>query len=53
MYNTYYSIKVLITLEFSGHIFEKPSSIKLHKNPFQWQPTCSVGTEGQTDEQTR
>jgi len=39
-------------LEYSRQIFEKFSNIQLHENPFQWEPSCSMRAEGQTDRET-
>jgi hypothetical protein len=37
-------------LEFSGHIFEKSSNIKFHKNPSSGSRVVPCGqTDGQTD----
>jgi len=47
MYNTFYSCQILVKLEFSGRIFEK----YLYQNSWkliQWEPSCSMRTEGRT-----
>jgi hypothetical protein len=36
-------------LEFSQQIFEKYWYIKFHIKPVQWNPSCSMRTDGQTD----
>jgi len=35
-------------LELSGQIFEKYSDVKFHEISVQWEPSCSVRTDGQT-----
>jgi hypothetical protein len=32
-----------------GQIFEKYPDIKLTENPLQWEPSCSMRTDGQID----
>jgi hypothetical protein len=49
MYSTRYFCEILMTLEFSRHIFEKYPDMEFHENPPQWEPRCSTLTEGQTD----
>jgi len=43
-----YSCHILLTLEFSGQIFEKYSYEMLRKS-VQWEPSCSMRTDGRTD----
>jgi len=47
--STRYSCQILIILEFSRQILEESTNIKFHQNIFQWQPSCSIRTDGQTD----
>jgi len=43
MKSTNYSCPILITLEFSGQIFEKYSNTKLHENPFNGAQVVPCG----------
>ena len=43
MWSTFYSCSILMSLEFSGQIFEKYSNIKFHKNPSSGSPVVPCG----------
>jgi len=43
------SCPILMKPEFSRQIFEKYSNIKFHEKFFQWEPGCSMRTDGRTD----
>jgi hypothetical protein len=47
-WSTRYSCQSLMKVEFSWQIVEKYSSTKFHENS-QWEPSCSVRTDGQVD----
>ena len=49
MQGTRYPCRILIKLEFSRQIFEKSSNIKFHENPYRWESSCSMRTDGRTD----
>jgi hypothetical protein len=44
-----YSCHVLIKLHFCRHILDKSSNTKFYRNPFMWEPHCSLRTEERTD----
>lgn len=45
-----YSCQILMTLEFSRHIFEQISNIKFHKNSSYGNPVVQCGwTDGRTN----
>jgi len=44
-------VRCVMYLEFSRKIFEKYLNIKLHENR-PVEPSCSMRTDGRTDEQT-
>ena len=51
--STLYSCPILMKLEFSRHILEKFTNIKLHKKPSSGSRVLSSGqTDGRTDAQT-
>jgi hypothetical protein len=39
-------------LEFSRHVAERRSNIKLDENPVHWEPSCAMRIDGQTNGQT-
>jgi hypothetical protein len=52
MYNTSYSLRILVKLEFSWTIFDKFSSIKLQENPSVGNQLVPCGQTGQSVRQT-
>jgi hypothetical protein len=46
--STHYSCQILMKLEFSPQIFEKPSNIEFHEKPVQWEPSCSMRMDRRT-----
>jgi len=41
-----------MNLEFTGQFFEKYSNTKLHFISVQWEPSCSMRTDGRKGGQT-
>jgi hypothetical protein len=46
-----YSCQVLMTIEFSRKIFEKIIKYQISCQSVQWEPSCSMWIDGQTDKQ--
>jgi hypothetical protein len=44
-----YYCYILTRLEFSWHIFEESSNIKISSKCVQWKPSCSMRTNGRTN----
>jgi len=49
MYSASYSCHILMTLKFSGHIFEKYTNIKFHEIPFIGSRVPCGQRDGWTD----
>jgi len=43
---------ILMYLELSGQILEKILKYHISKKSVQWEPSCSMRTDGRTDVQT-
>jgi len=46
--STRYSCPVLMKLEFYEQIFEKILKYQTSRKSIQWEPSCSVWSDGQT-----
>jgi hypothetical protein len=50
MLSTRYSCRILMKLKFSRQIFEKKKlKYQVSSNSVHWEPSCSMGTDGQRD----
>ena len=49
MQSTHYYCQILMKLEFSGQIFENMLKYQILSKSFQWEPSCSMRTDGRTE----